>query len=292
MKSSTPMLLVYDGPALDKHRIPVQTLAQSLTALNRIAETANEIIFADKSKVSLSVTTFKKGSFGVELVLDSSIFDTVVDILSGKSASAMSNGIPISSCLLELFALKKWLKGREMTKVEPVPDKEQKAIYVDNEFIIVNNTTYVVFQDASVKRDCSEFVSPLKNEGITSIQLSDKKSAFNITSEEVADFIKEPDEQLLTENHVSVWVQVESPYFKQGRKWRVLYNGQSIMVTVLDQDFISRVLRHEATFSTGDMLNCELTIKQILKDGMLSSSYELNKVKAHKAPPYQPSFNL
>lgn len=292
MKSSTPMLLVYDGPALENHKIPVKVLAQSLTALNRIADVANETIFADKSRVSLSVTTFKKGSFGVELVLDSSILEAVTDILSGKPASAVANGITIVSCLLEIFALKKWLKGRAITKIDTIPDREQKTIYVGKDSIVVNNTAFVVFQNSSVKRDCAEFVSPLNIEGISSLQLSDTKKVFELTEEDVADFVKEPDEQLLTENHVTVFVQVDSPNFKQDRKWRVTYNGQSIMVTVLDEEFLARVERHEETFGAGDILNCELTIKQTLKDGMLSSSYELTKVKEHKAPPYQNTLEL
>ncbi len=292
MKSSTPMLLVYDGPALETHKIPVEILAQSLTALNRLAEETNKIIFNDKSRVSLSVTTFKKGSFGVELVLDSSIFEAVVDALSGKTATAVANGITIVSCLLEIFALRKWLYGREITKVEPVPGKDQKKIYVNNTSIVVNNTTFVVYQAPAVKRDCVDFVSPLTAEGISSLKLSDAKNVFELNENEVAGFLKEPDEQLLTENNVSVLVQVDSPNFKQDRKWRVTYNGQSIMVTVSDEDFLARVERHEETFGSGDILSCDMTIKQMLKDGTLSSSYEITKVKEHKVPPYQNALAL
>ena len=292
MKSSTPMLLVYDGPALEYHKISVEILAQSLTALNRLASLTNKTLFDDQSKVSLSVTSFKKGSFGVELVLDSSVFEAFVDALSGKYATAASNGIAIVSCLLEVLVLRKWLKGREITKIEPIRGTEQTKIYVGPESITVNNTTVVVFQNPAVKRDCDEFVSPLQADGITSIQLSNSKKVFELTAEEVANFTKEPDEQLLTENHVNVLVQVDSPNFKQDRKWRVTYNGQSIMVTVSDDDFLARVERHEETFGAGDILNCEMTIKQNLKEGVLSPSYEITRVVEHMAPPYQNTLPL
>lgn len=64
------------------------------------------------------------------------------------------------------------------------------------------------------------------------------------------------------------------------------------MVTVLDEAFLERVERHEETFGAGDILDCELTIKQVLKDGSISPIYELAKVNEHKEPPYQVPLKL
>ena len=108
----------------------------------------------------------------------------------------------------------------------------------------------------------------------------------------MSNFVAEPSEPVMTENHVRVLVQVNAPNFKQDRKWRVSYNGQSVMVTVLDEAFLSRVEKHEETFGAGDILDCELTIKQVLKDGGISPMYELTKVNEHKAPPYQAPLQL
>ncbi len=102
-------------------------------------------------------------------------------------------------------------------------------------------------------------------------------------------FVSEAKEQVMTENHVRVLVQVDSSYFIENRKCRVNYNGQSIRVTVLDENFLSRVERSEETFAAGDVLDCELTIKQVLKDGNISPMYELTEVKEHRFSPYQNS---
>ncbi len=112
------------------------------------------------------------------------------------------------------------------------------------------------------------------------------KNVFHLNEKELNRFVSEPKEQVMTENYVRVLVQVDAPYFKKGRKWRVSYNGQPIMVTVLDEKFLDRVERNEETFCTGDVLDCELTIKQVLKDGNIVPMYELTEVKEHRFSPY------
>lgn len=102
-------------------------------------------------------------------------------------------------------------------------------------------------------------------------------------------FVSEPKEQVMTENHVRVLVQVDVLHSIPNRKWRVNYNGQPIRVTVLDEKFLSRVERGEETFAAGDVLDCELTIKQVLKVGKIAPMYELTEVKGHRFSPYQNS---
>lgn len=101
--------------------------------------------------------------------------------------------------------------------------------------------------------------------------------------------VSEPKEQVMTENHVRVLVQVDVLHSIPNRKWRVNYNGQAITVTVFDENFLSRVERDEEAFAAGDVLDCELTIKQVLKDGNISPMYELTEVKEHRFSPYQNS---
>ena len=106
---------------------------------------------------------------------------------------------------------------------------------------------------------------------------------------ELGQFVSEPKEQVMTENHVRVLVQVDVPHSILNRKWRVNYNGQSIKVTVHDGKFLARVERGEETLVVGDVLDCELTIKQVLKDGNIAPIYELTEVKEHRFSPYQNS---
>lgn len=199
MRSSTPVLLIYEGPAVDDHKMPVEILAKSLTALNRLASTINKKLFSDKTQVSLSVTAFKKGSFGVELVLDSAKLQAVIDVLNGKTVTATVNGIAIVACLLEFLKFKKWIAGREITRIENIPDKEQVFIFVHNESITINNNTFAVYQEPSAKRDGNDFVAPLAEKGISDIRLSDTKTVFNLNETEMPNFTAEPDEPVMTE---------------------------------------------------------------------------------------------
>lgn len=289
MKSSTPMLLVYDGPAVDDHKIPVEVLAESLMALNRIASTTNKKLFKSGATVSLSVHALKQGSFGVELILDSTIIEQLKDLLAGDTATAVANGKTIVEILLGVFLFHKWCKGRNPTKIEHLNNEETK-VFINQETITVNNNTFVIHQ--TTKEDCDAFLQPLNREGIDDMKLSSTKTEFTLSKEEFSQFAREPAENILSENTARVFVQVDAPNFKQDRKWRCTFNGQSIMATVIDDEFAKRVDAHLETFGAGDILECDLMTRQILKDGAITPYYEILKVYEHKEPPYQVQMNL
>lgn len=289
MKSSTPMLLVYDGPAVEDHKIPVEVLAESLMALNRMASTTNKKLFKNGASVSLSVHALKQGSFGVELILESRIIDQLKDLLSGDTATAIANGKTIVEILLGVFLFHKWCKGRNPTKIEHL-ENEETRVFINQESITVNNTTFVIHQNT--KEDCDVFLQPLSREGINDMRLSSTKTEFSLSKEEFIEFAKEPFENVLSENTARVFVQVDAPNFKQDRKWRCTFNGQSILVTVLDDDFVKRVDDHLETFGSGDILECDLMTRQILKDGSITPYYEISKVYQHKEPPHQIQMRL
>ena len=289
MKSSTPMLLVYDGPAVEDHKIPVEVLAESLMALNRIASTTNKELFKNGATVSLSVHALKQGSFGVELVLDSTILEQLRDLLSGDTATAIANGKTIVEILLGVFLLHKWLKGRNPTKIERLNNEETK-VFIKQEVLTVHNNTFVIHQ--ATKDDCDKFLEPLDRDGIQNVTLSSAKQEFSLSQEEFRQFEREPTEDILSENTARVYVQVDSPNFKQDKKWRCTFNGQSIMATVTDEDFVQRVDTHLETFGAGDILECDLLTRQILKEGKITPYYEISKVHQHKEPPFQIKMSL
>lgn len=62
--------LVYDGPALDEHRMDVRALAPALLAMGDLVERANMILNGEQVKVSVDVhASFKAGSFGIDMEL-------------------------------------------------------------------------------------------------------------------------------------------------------------------------------------------------------------------------------
>jgi hypothetical protein len=65
-------------------------------------------------------------------------------------------------------------------------------------------------------------------------------------------------------------------------RWR-LFDGQSgISVLIADEDFIRRVDASEISFSKGDILICEVLIRQVQGPTGLKTTYVVERVLEHK----------
>ena len=126
MRSSTPMRLHFEGSDLDSHQMKVQELAPSLVALNKLVKTLNDNIYGNKASAQLYIKAFKPGSFGIDLLLDTSILEQVKDLLTCNTTSAFINAHEIIQIMLELFVLKRWLAGRKPDLIEEKIDKDDE----------------------------------------------------------------------------------------------------------------------------------------------------------------------
>jgi hypothetical protein len=76
--------------------------------------------------------------------------------------------------------------------------------------------------------------------------------------------------------------QVPSMTCSAAYRWR-LFDGQSgISVLIADEDFIRRVDASEISFSKGDILICEVLIRQVQGPTGLKTTYVVERVLEHK----------
>ena len=80
---------------------------------------------------------------------------------------------------------------------------------------------------------------------------------------------------------------VESLSFKDGNKWRMWNGAESLLYGMEDEDFRARVNNGEA-FRKGDILICEVLIKQTKVNGALKLQRTILKVHDHQMGPEQP----
>ena len=74
-------------------------------------------------------------------------------------------------------------------------------------------------------------------------------------------------------------MEVVSPTFKDGKKWRMLVRGTSEWVSVADDGYWEQVSRGLQRFAKGDLLDADISVKRGSKG---RPSYVITKVHAHK----------
>jgi hypothetical protein len=99
------------------------------------------------------------------------------------------------------------------------------------------------------------------------------------------------DEDTLTESVTRMGLVIEMLSFKDGNKWRMWNGADSLMYAMEDEDFSGRVNSGEA-FRKGDILICDVRVKQTRANGALKLHRSIVKVHDHKGVTHQPPLNL
>lgn len=222
-KSTYSFKLKYEGAALDGHVMKVDDLAPSLLALSSVIGILNRQTNGSDINVELSVDAkFECGSFGILLSLCQDFGSQITDFLIGDVANGICNAKTLIECLIEIVMLKKWLQGSKPDSVVVSENKQQVTIVYKNEVNVVNVISYNGYMNQECNTACSKLANPLNENGIDRLLLNyDAEKSETISKEDLAGFQTSAPEKILSTNTMRAVVQVESPSFKDGNKWKV-----------------------------------------------------------------------
>jgi hypothetical protein len=288
----------YDGPALADHRMDVRELAPALIALSDLLEAANKAAFPDAGEVRVSVNgDFKGGSFGVDLVAVQTVAQQLVAMFAGERATAAANlsGIVGGLGLLGggLIAVIRWLRGRRPSEIRFEGNATVFVVRAEEveERMEAELLTGRLYQTRIVRQALVKVLRPLARDGIDVFMSGqDGQVVRRVSSDELPWFeasAAEPDVVADSVLH-KVLLQVESPVFKDGNKWRVHDGDKPFYVVIADEAFRARVDAGLERFGKGDILLVDLRRVQLLTDAGLRTEWEVLRVLEHRAPLQQP----
>ncbi len=294
MKSEQHFRVTYDGPALEAHTMDVRELAPALLAMADLLKAANAELHGDTADVRIAVrASFKEGSFGIDMLFSQDMLTQLVELFSGKEASATANAIQILSGLGllggGLIGFLRWQKGRKIDRIE---QRSNKAfVYVSDESLEIDLVTLRLLKNRRVRLELRNVLRPLDTDGIDSFSTSTSAGlAEIIIKSELPYFFPPADGELpLSDSTFSgLLLKVESAVFKDGNKWRFTDGSRSFYASLEDAEFMARVESGEERFGKADVLLVDLRQIQYAIDGELKSDYRIVRVIEHRAPLQKP----
>lgn len=299
MSASVHFSVKYDGPALASHQMDVRELAPALLALASLLEDANKTVFPDAEEVRVQVKgTFKSGSFGIDLIAVQSIAKQLVTLFSGSEAAAAANllailgglGMASKAAGGGLIGLVRWLKGRKPTAIRT--DSDRVVFEVETTEVLESYTVDLVtaklYQDRTVRQSLAKVLKPLERDGVDYFAVIDASEELvtAITSDEVAAFTAAAAQADVVSDTTSEGnlLQIESPVFKDGNKWRFTDGTNAFYAEIADEAFLAKVESGEARFGKGDVLIVDLRKIQSIADTGLKTEYIVSAVREHRAP--------
>jgi hypothetical protein len=295
MSAAVHFSIKYDGPALASHQMDVRELAPALIALSDLLERANKAAFADAAEVRVNVKgNFKGGSFGVDLIAVQDIARQIIDLFSGKEASAAANLLALLGAIGltgggGLIGVIKWLRGRKPSAIRMDGDKTVFEL-VEGETVEtfeVDLVTGKLYQSRVVRQSLAHVIKPLEREGVDLFATAmDGKTQTVITKDDVPAFLMAASEADVVSDTTTegVLLQIESAVFKDGNKWRFNDGSTAFFAEIADPDFLARIDAGEERFGKGDVLVVGLRRIQTISDNCLKTEYQIVKVLEHRAP--------
>lgn len=269
------ILLRYQGPSVDDGTMDVYDAASNMVAFSNYVVTAAHHLYGQDVTVRAEVNAFQHGSFVTDLMfqvvgLGATILTTTPDIGS------------VVTAVKESFQLFIFLKGRAPAKVEHRDNRSINVTNNDGDIIQVNVESLSITLDEKASKAARQFVGEaLSRPGVHQIEItSDGKDVARATSNEARYFHPIEDETPVVEQIVQMGLMIETPSFKDGKKWAMWDGENSPLFAMEDESFLARIDNGEP-FRKGDTLLCDVRVTQTKVNGSLRIQRAIIKVHDH-----------
>lgn len=291
MADMSDFRITYDGPALEMSEMDVRELAPALLAIGDLLSASTQALCGDKIKPQVNVKgSFKTGSFGIDFVLATDLITRVRDIFASDAATAIANAGAILAALgfaadrgyRGLLHVLKWLRGRKIQRVET---REETAIlHVEDDQLEIEIAVLTLLRDMAVREATERMLEPLSRDGITVFYAgTDESVSATITSDEAAWFsAPQAQDELLVDETRKMAFSIVSLAFKEDNKWRLHDGNSTISAAISDADFQHKVDTNQVNFAKGDVLVCDVRVRQWQSSSGAKTEYEVVRVIEHR----------
>jgi hypothetical protein len=288
--------ITYDGPALDTSQMDVRELAPALVSIGDLLEAATKSLCGEGVRPQINVRgSFKTGSFGIDFTLVTSLANRMRELFSSSEATAIANALAILGALgfvrhksrMGLFAVLKWLRGRLIEHVEVTP--EMAILYAEGESLEIERHVLTLLRNVAVREAVSRVLSPLTREGITLFSAGTDDDIFEVVEASQVVWFQPPEQQdiLLVDTVREMAVWIVSLAFKDDNKWRLSDGAATIHASISDAHFLKRVDDNEISFAKGDVLVCQIRVRQWQTQSGGRTDYDVIEVIEHRSAAHQ-----
>lgn len=277
--------LEYKGESADIGRMNSYQAAKSIIAFSDYLSVIAKNFYGEKIELTTEIQGIRGESFDIDFYL-------AIGSYAVSSVSFISSPLGFK----EYFdfikeTIKTWvhLKGLPPKNIEPQVDNSVKIENHDGQVINVTNSTINIIADSKAGKAVEDFICKPLQSGVGALSIkSPKLNEETRIEKNQAEYFKQIGiESPLTASEVKMGLQIETPTFKEGNKWR-FYDGQnSFWADILDENFLNRVNLGIERFGKGDTLLVNLLIKQSSILGNLNIERSVVEVLDHQIPPQQ-----
>lgn len=291
--SKASVIVAYDGEneALKNHSMDMKELAFSLSGMAELFEEANLIVNGSKTTTKVQVKSFSPGSFEIHFDV---LLQSGLTFFGNQQVSGALNLVQIliygTAGSLSLIQLIKKIKDYTIKKVTELKNNSlQIEIETEKglESFEIQKPVYDLFLTVNAKRSLYKTLKPLETEGIDFFQIKEKignntKIIEQISKDELTYFNQESRKQKINEDTRIVYLNIVSPSFKDGNKWKFFDGEREFFAIIDDSEFLYKI-DNNLPITKSDTFKVELKIVQYNTEEGLKTDYSVTKILEHKS---------
>lgn len=277
--------IVFDGPAVAEHEMGVSELASSLLALSDAMKRAAAVADPQAPSPNLKIKATAPGSFEVhlELIRDTGIIETALDLLSGRPMTAIVNVGGVLGLVGMAFGAIKLVRGRPH-RTEPNVDGTV-TITADNESVTLVAPAAALLEDPEFRAAATKMLDPLDSPGFDSVALRTGAGPVALVTRDERHYFTPVTPDVLLEDVVRRARLAPLGVDFGWRQWRVrdLDSQTQLRVSIEDQDFRVAVERGDLAIGKNDVLHVDLrSTEYVTPAGEIAQRHTVTNVERHE----------
>ncbi len=263
--------------------MPAYEVAAYIIAFSDFLGVVSHKTYGEKIIIKTEIQGFRKDSFDIDLAFH---IDVMGAMLLTQSTMSIKDFIElIRKCI------KAWihLNGKPPKSISP-DSSNKNNLHIENQngqiFYTTINVSNIV-TDPKAGDAAEQFIKKPLEAGLSHICINSKTGGevAKIEKKDASSFvpiiIKKPS---LIEQEMQMTLLIESPVFKEGKKWRFSDGQSSFYADIVDQEFLKKVDSGMERFGKGDQLVARVRFVQSGTFGSLKLERIIIKVLKHQTP--------
>ena len=233
--------IVFEGPGIGQCSFSSSILAQSLLALDRLAQSSAKAVYGANSEIDIQVKgEAKPGAFSVDMDVRHD-----APIAAGVTSAAAIPG--------QVTALGKWARGKKVREVG-IEETGASLSKTRSGTPIFNQCAVSVYNNTRTMDQLSRLTQTLDSDGADSVKfVADNSEPQVITRQDRAYFSQE-EGLVLTDNEVESILEIVGPKLNGSpRGWTFSEGGDGVefVADVEDEDFLAAVRDRKIVLENG-----------------------------------------
>lgn len=247
--------VTFSGPAFQNHEISAAALAQSLLALDSLAQTCGHAVYGHDAEIEVKVQgSPKPGSFLIDLIISHPL----------ETSTHVANAVAV---LTGVVGLAKWAYGKRVKVLEENGDKT-RIENETNEIGEFEKEAVRIYQMSRTRIDLSRLTQTLDKTGAEEITLSTEAVPPEIITKSDRRFFRHEDGLVLTDNEAQIVLEVTGPRINGSSDGWIFTEGEEgseFKAKVEDEEFLQAVKDGKYAFKSGTSILAVMRTLQVRK---------------------------